>query len=170
MKVQGSGARIAAAQVVLGGVLAGAVILGLSAVYAPGPPVVVCVLAGVLLAAGAQLLSGATAEQPEPGPTPEWDPPGRPGMTDVAALEAVLRAADGDQDRFDQRVRPLLAALTAELLRQRTGLRLDAGDAGREKVREAVGPQLWQLLTAPEGGIAASRVSVRTWIEEMERL
>ncbi len=169
MKVRGT-ARIAAVQVVLGGILAGAVILVLSAVYAPGPPVVVCLLAGLLLAAAAQLLAGVTAEQPEPGPAPEWDPPRRPGMTDVVALEAVLRAADGDQDRFDQRVRPLLAGLTEELLRQRTGLRLDTDEAGRERAREAMGPQLWQLLTAPDEGIAASRASVRTWIEEMERL
>lgn len=170
MRLRDGSAPVTAAQVVLGGLLAAVVIFGLSAVYAPGPPVVVCLLAGFLCAGGVQLLGGVAAEQPEPGSAPAWAPPGRPGITDVAALEAVLRTAEGDQDRFDQRVRPLLAGLTVELLRQRTGLRWDGEAVERAAARERLGPELWLLLTAPEEGITASRSSVRSWIEGMERL
>jgi hypothetical protein len=66
--------------------------------------------------------------------------------TAVNRWERALGWAQGDRDRFAERVLPTIGELADERLRQRYGL-TRASDPDR--ARELLGEPLWQLLTAP---------------------
>jgi hypothetical protein len=108
------------------------------------PAYVVClVLAAVALgrlmvvvqAADEPVLEVGVEDVPEPAP-----------YRDLVFLEERLAWGSVDRQRFEERVRPQLASLAAERLRQRHGVSL-ADDPDR--ARPIVGEELWIFLMAP---------------------
>lgn len=83
---------------------------------------------------------------PLPMPRAEASDSMRP-YADLFFLEYRLSWTDGQSDRFERRVRPLLVRLADERLRQQRGInRLLEPD----RARQIVGEGLWQLMTGPE--------------------
>lgn len=155
-------------RVLLPGLVLAAGGFGLSLVYRLGVPVAVCLAGGVLVAAGWELLRRLPmVDVVELVPVSSGGLEQRASFGDLHTLELRLSAADGDQDRFDQRVRPYLAGLVVEVLRQRHGVDWHSERAAAEEVLPAA---LAQLMTAADGAVPASRRQVADWVEEIEKL
>ena len=158
------------ARILLGGLGLGALGYGLTLLYRTGTPLTVCLGAGVLLALVLAMVRGLPVDprhDEDDRPTSQPPRPQRASFGDLHTLELRLRAAEGDQDRFDQRVRPYCAAIAVELLRQRHGL---VWPVDRDRVEAVAGAGVWLLLTSPPGAITASRARLATWIRELEEL
>jgi len=158
------------ARMLLGGAGLGALGYGLTLLYRTGTPLAVCLGAGVLLALALALVRGLPVDpsaNDDERPTRQPPRPQRASFGDLHTLELRLRASEGDQDRFDQRVRPYCAAIAVELLRQRHGL---DWPVDRDRVEAVAGAGVWLLLTTPPGAIPASRARLATWIRELEEL
>ncbi len=106
-----------------------------------------CAGIGVAVAVLAQLVR-ETAADPQP-PAELAEPPAPPGAEYLSRLRQVERrfeAASRDGSKYDRNVRPLLARLATERLRQKYGI-----DPTRQpaQAHEVLGEQLWSLTTAP---------------------
>jgi hypothetical protein len=105
--------------------------------------------AGVGVAAGLLVqLVRETAAEPQPWPEPV-EPPSPAGgayFARLRQLERRLEAASRDGSKYDRNVRPVLARLATERLRQKYGI-----DPRRQPVqaREVLGESLWSLTVAP---------------------
>jgi hypothetical protein len=106
-----------------------------------------CAGVGVATAVLVQLVRETAAD---PQPLPEQPEPASRGggdyFTTLRQLERRLEAASRDGSKYDRNVRPLLARLATERLRQKYGI-----DPRRQPVqaREVLGELLWSLTTAP---------------------
>lgn len=97
-----------------------------------------------------QIVLGARATAPPAPSTADDEAAGtQRGVAEIVALEHRLAWGSVDAERFESRVRPLLADLVAERLRQRHGI-----DHTREpdRARSIVGEDLWQLMNPPDRG------------------
>ena len=106
-----------------------------------------CAGVGVAAAVLIQLVR-ETATDPQPLPE-QLDPPSRDGgnyFAKLRQLERRLEAASRDGSKYDRNVRPVLARLATERLRQKYGI-----DPRRQPVqaREVLGELLWSLTIAP---------------------
>jgi hypothetical protein len=106
-----------------------------------------CAGVGVAAAVLIQLVR-ETAADPQPLPE-QLDPPSQDGgnyFGKLRQLERRLEAASRDGSKYDRNVRPVLARLATERLRQKYGI-----DPRRQPVqaREVLGELLWSLTMAP---------------------
>jgi hypothetical protein len=90
-------------------------------------------------------------------------------LADLAALHFAVRAAATDLDRFEQRIRPRLCTVTADLLWQRHGVDVRTPD-GSEQARLLASPLTWALLTAPPYALQFTPRLLDNWLDEMEKL
>jgi hypothetical protein len=88
-------------------------------------------------------------------------------LTDLVTLEHRLAWGGVDAERFDSRVRPLLAGLVAERLRQRHGV-----DVARDpdRARSILGEDLWTLMSPPARPTAPSPQELGRLVTLIERL
>ncbi|MFB9237310.1 hypothetical protein ACFFWC_17410 [Plantactinospora siamensis] len=111
---------------------------------------VLAVLAGVLALIFIRRAAAVASPAPAPGgyaPGGGPGPAGRDGLSwAVGRWVRTLDWTSGDADRYDNLVRPRLAALADERLRQRHGVTL-ATDPTR--ARALLGDPLWTALTVP---------------------
>jgi hypothetical protein len=90
-------------------------------------------------------------------------------LADLSGLHFAVRAAAADPDRFEQRIRPRLCEVAADLLWQRH--RVDwRTPEGHEAARNLAGPLTWALLTAPPHTLELTPRSLSDWLDEMEKL
>jgi hypothetical protein len=114
-----------------------------------------------------------TAADPQPlASVPPVEPPVQSGgnyFTRLRQLERRLEAASRDGSKYDRNVRPVLARLAIERLRQKYGI-----DPRRQPVqaREVLGEQLWSLTIAPPepASPAPSHAELSTLIALIEGL
>jgi hypothetical protein len=90
-------------------------------------------------------------------------------LADLSALRFVVRAAESDPERFEQRIRPRLCAVTADLLWQRHGIDVRTSE-GHEAARNLAGPLTWAMLTAPPYALDFTPRVLSDWVDEMEQL
>ncbi|HEX8304978.1 MAG TPA: hypothetical protein VF612_08870 [Jatrophihabitans sp.] len=129
-----------------------------------------CAGVGVAVAVLIQLVR-ETAADPQP-PAEAVEPPLWPGgdyFAKLRQLERRLEAASRDGSKYDRNVRPVLARLATERLRQKYGI-----DPRRHPVqaREVLGEQLWSLTIAPPGPAspAPSHAELSTLVTLIEAL
>jgi hypothetical protein len=106
-----------------------------------------CAGVGVAAAVLVQLVrETATDPQSLPEPVEASSPSGGEYVTRLRQLEHRLEAASRDGSKYDRNVRPVLARLALERLRQKYGI-----DPRRQPVqaREVLGELLWSLTMAP---------------------
>ena len=123
--------------------------------------------------AGAVLVQLVRETSPDPQlPLEPAEAPSAGGgeyLARLRQLERRLEAASRDGSRYDRNVRPLLARLATERLRQKYGL-----DPRRHPVqaREVLGEQLWSLTIAPPepASPAPSYAQLRTLVDLIEAL
>ncbi|CAN5133837.1 hypothetical protein BH20ACT5_BH20ACT5_23120 [soil metagenome] len=155
-------------RIVLPGLLLGGLGYGLSLLYAAGVPLVVCLVAGQLLAAAWVLGREFPVEDIGDLALPATEPhQQRMALGDFTSWQNRLRSACGDQDRFEARLRPELRLLTAALLQRGHGVHWLAEP---DRARAILGPELWRLLSAPSGTLHATPDRLERWVDEMERL
>jgi hypothetical protein len=133
-------------------------------------PWAVAVLAG--LAVG--LLAGAgrlfpTADDGALAPRDESVVPASAGLGDLGSLTFTVDAASRDPERFENRLRPRLAALAVELLWQRHAVDWRTPE-GRAAAAGLLGPATTELLTAPRGALTPTPATVNRWLDELEAL
>lgn len=134
------------------------------------PPAELCAGVGMVTAVLAQLVRETTAgpqpplellEQPAPG--------GGEYLSRLRQSERRLEAACRDGSKYDRNVRPMLARLATERLRQKYGI-----DPRSQPVqaREVLGEQLWSLTTAPPApsSPASSHAQLSTLLDQIEAL
>ena len=127
--------------------------------------------AGVGMAAAVLVqLVRETAADPQPLPPVESSAPaGGDYFATLRQLERRLEAASRDGSKYDRNVRPVLARLATERLRQKYGI-----DPRRQPVqaREALGEQLWSLTIAPPepASPAPSHAELSTLVALIEAL
>jgi hypothetical protein len=90
-------------------------------------------------------------------------------LADLSELRFAVRAAESDPERFEQRIRPRLCAVTADLLWQRHGVDVRTPN-GQEAARDLAGPLTWAMLTAPPYALDFTPRSLSDWVDEMEQL
>jgi hypothetical protein len=90
-------------------------------------------------------------------------------LADLSELRFAVRAAASDPERFEQRIRPRLCAVTADLLWQRHGVDVRTPD-GQEAARDLASPLTWELLTAPPHTLDFTPRLLSDWVDEMEKL
>jgi hypothetical protein len=130
------------------GLVAGLAVLLAGAVSHTPPPPELCVGIGVAAAVLVQLVR-ETAADPQPIPITPEETPGNAYLSRLRQLERRLEAASKDGSKYDRNVRPVLARLVADRLRQRYGIH-----PGRQptEARQVLGDELWSLTIAPESG------------------
>jgi hypothetical protein len=155
---------------VVAGAALGALVLVVArlAGFALSPAVVLLAgtTAGLLGAVGAQLPGS------DPVPTVPKVPATRPASTsfgDLGTLRFAVETDSRDADRFENRLRPRLTALTVERLWQRHGLDWRT-DAGRAAARGVLPPTLLELLTAPPHTLRSTPQTLLRWTRELEDL
>lgn len=126
-----------------------------------------CIAAGLAVAATWRLVT-ATLPPPRPAlPAPEVPSPPEDGFVELTSLEQRLSWGSVDEDRFGQRVRPLLVDLALERLRSRHGV--DPATEP-EHARRILGESLWQLMTGPPAARCPSRSELSRLVDDLERL
>lgn len=129
-----------------------------------------CAGVGVAAAVLVQLVR-ETAAHPQSLPEAVEQPlrPGGDYFARLRQLERRLEAASRDGSKYDRNVRPVLARLASERLRQKYGI-----DPRRQPVqaREVLGEQLWSLTIAPPAPAspAPSHAELSTLIALIEAL
>jgi len=131
------------------GLAAGIVALLVATAAGSEPPPQLCVGIGLAAALLVQLVR-ETAAEPEPVELAEPEltepPAGNDYLSRLRQLERRLEAASSDGSKYDRNVRPLLARLATDRLRQKYGI-----NPGRQpaQARQVLGEQLWSLTIAP---------------------
>jgi hypothetical protein len=129
------------------GLAAGLAVLLAATASNAEPPPELCAGIGVAVALLVQLVRETAADpQPLPAPTEPAEAPGNAYLSQLRQLERRLEAASTDGSKYDRNVRPVLARLATERLRQRYGIH-----PGRQplEARQVLGEQLWSLTIAP---------------------
>ena len=128
-----------------------------------------CAGVGMAAAVLVQLVRETAAD---PQPLPDVESPGPAGgdyFATLRQLERRLEAASRDGSKYDRNVRPVLARLATERLRQKYGI-----DPRRHPVqaREVLGEQLWSLTIAPPepASPAPSHAELSTLVALIEAL
>jgi hypothetical protein len=106
-----------------------------------------CLGIGLAAAVLVQLVRETAADAEPREPAPQQSTADRSEyLARLRQLERRLEAASRDGSKYDRNVRPLLARLVADRLRQKYGI-----DPGRqpERAREVLPDQLWSLLVPP---------------------
>jgi hypothetical protein len=129
-----------------------------------------CAGIGVAAAVLAQLVRETAADpQPPPEPAEPPSPAGAQYLSRLRQLERRLEAASRDGSKYDRNVRPALARLATDRLRQKYGI-----DPDRQPIqaREVLGEQLWSLTIAPAAPAnpAPSHAQLSTLIDQIEAL
>ena len=128
-----------------------------------------CAGVGVAAAVLAQLVRETATDPVPPPPVESSVPAGGEYVATLRRLERRLEAASRDGSKYDRNVRPLLARLATERLRQKYGI-----DPRRQPVqaREVLGEQLWSLTTAPPepASPAPSHAELSTLVALIEAL
>jgi hypothetical protein len=154
----------------VGGAVLGAAAVPLARLAGLVLPWQVAVPAG--LAAG--LLVGLAPALPTPAagvlePPDDRAPATGSSLADLGALHFAVQTAGRDPDRFEYRLRPRLCELAVDRLWLRH--RLDwRSEADRPAAREALGPTLCALLTAPPHGLRLTPRTLAAWLDELENL
>jgi hypothetical protein len=133
------------------GLAAGVAALLIATAAGSDPPPELCVGIGLAAAVLVQLVR-ETGTGPEPPDATELvEPDGVPAaggeyLSRLRQLERRLEAASADGSKYDRNVRPLLARLATDRLRQKYGIH-----PGRQpaQARQVLGEQLWSLTIAP---------------------
>jgi hypothetical protein len=112
-----------------------------------------------------------TATDPQPPPEAA-EPPFRPDgdyFAKLRQLERRLEAASRDGSKYDRNVRPVLARLATERLRQQYGINPGSHPV---QAREVLGEQLWSLTQAPPtpASPAPSHAELSTLVALIEAL
>jgi hypothetical protein len=129
-----------------------------------------CAGVGMAAAVLAQLVRETAAEpQPLPLATEPSVQTGGNYFVKLRQLEHRLEAASRDGSKYDRNVRPLLARLAVERLRQKYGIDLRSQPV---QAREVLGEQLWSLTIAPpeQAGPAPSHTELSTLVALIEAL
>lgn len=125
----------------------GIVVLLTSGASGADLPPELCVGVGMATAVLAQLTREAAADpQPPPELIERPAPGGGEYLSRLRQLERRLEAATRDGSKYDRNVRPMLARLAAERLRQKYGIDPRSQPL---QAREVLGEQLWSLMTPP---------------------
>jgi hypothetical protein len=90
-------------------------------------------------------------------------------MADLRALHFAVQTTGRDPDRFEYRLRPRLCELAVDRLWLGHGLNW-RDEADRPAAREALGPRLCELLTAPAYGLRLTPRTLSEWLDELEKL
>jgi hypothetical protein len=153
------------------GLAAGVVVLVIGAAAGSAPPPELCLGIGMAALVLAQLVR-ETAAEPEPPPELEPADPAVAGneyLSRLRQLERRLEAASSDGSKYDRNVRPLLARLATERLRQKYGI-----SPGRQpaQARQVLGEQLWSLTIAPtaQASPAPSHAELTALVARIEAL
>jgi hypothetical protein len=148
----------------------GIVVLLVSLASGAHPPPALCVGTGLAVALLVQLVR-ETAAGPPPAPE-SFEPPAALGGQYLSRLrqsERRLEAASRDGSKYDRNVRPVLARLAIERLRQKYGI-----DPGRQPIqaREVLGEQLWSLTIAPPAPASPppSHAQLSALVDQIEAL
>lgn len=124
-------------------------------------------------AAAAVLVQLVRETAADPQPPPEYtEPPPEPGgayLARLRQLERRLEAASRDGAKYDRNVRPVLAQLAVERLRQKYGINPHGHPV---QAREVLGEQLWSLTKAPPepASPAPSHAELSTLVALIEAL
>jgi hypothetical protein len=116
-------------------------------------------------------LTRETAAGPQPPPEliERPAPAGGEYLSRLRQLERRLEAATRDGSKYDRNVRPMLARLATERLRQKYGI-----DPRSQPVqaREVLGEQLWSLMTPPPepSSPASSHAELSMLLDQIEAL
>ncbi|MEN3362289.1 MAG: hypothetical protein V7637_6271 [Mycobacteriales bacterium] len=105
-----------------------------------------CVAVAVAAVSTVRLLIAATPVAPLPSPVAAEAEPSGGGLDGISALAHRLSWGSVDLGRYEARVRPQLARLAEERLRQRHGIDLVSQP---DAARHMVGEPLWLLMTGP---------------------
>ncbi len=105
-----------------------------------------CVAVAVAVVTTWRLLMAAAPPVPLSGPVSAEPEPSGGGLDGLSALAHRLSWGSVDLDRYEARVRPQLARLAEERLRQRHGVDVVSQP---DVARRMVGEPLWQLMTGP---------------------
>ena len=152
------------------GLIGGVAVLLASRALGGSLPAPLCLGIGVAVAVLARLVRETAVEPEPPEPAPQQFFADRSEYSArLRQLERRLEAATRDGSKYDRNVRPMLARLTADRLRQKYGI-----DAGRQPVRarEVLGEQLWSLMTpAPaQAAPAPSQAQLSALVDAIEAL
>jgi len=130
-----------------------------------------CAGVGMAAAVLVQLVRETAITEPQPLPpaVEPFAPVGGNYFTILRQLERRLEAASRDGSKYDRNVRPVLAGLAIERLRQKYGI-----DPRRQPVqaKEVLGEQLWSLTIAPPepASPAPSHAELSTLVALIEAL
>jgi hypothetical protein len=156
-----------AALVAVGGAVAGGAVWFLFMLGSYRARADLCVVTGLVVAAGWRLLRSAL---PAPDTPPEPPPPregGGDGFDELESLEHSLSWGSVDADRFGQRVRPLLVRIAVERLRSRRAV---DPRSQPDQARRIVGESLWELMTGPPPSRCPSRAELTRLVDDLERI
>ena len=126
-----------------------------------------CVVAGLAIAAVWRLVRTMAAPPSPPLPPPEENESSGDGFAELASLEHRLSWGSVDRDRYEERVRPLLAELAADRLRSRRGV---DPRTQPEQARRIVGEALWELMTGPTASRCPTGPELSRLVDDMERI
>lgn len=134
------------------------------------PPPELCAGVGMATAVLVQLVrETAAGPQPLPELIEQPAPAGGEYLARLRQAERRLEAACRDGSKYDRNVRPMLARLATDRLRQKYGI-----DPRSQPVqaREVLGEQLWSLMTAPPApsSPASSHTQLSTLLDQIEAL
>jgi hypothetical protein len=160
--------RLALAAVL--GLVAGLAVSLIGTVTEADADPVLCAGIGIAAAVLVQLVRETAAEPEGPQAAPSQFVPDRSEyFARLRQLERRLEAASRDGSKYDRNVRPVLARLAADRLRQKYGI-----DAGRQpdRAREVLGDQLWSLMVErPEqASPAPSQAQLSALVDAIEAL
>ena len=156
-----------AAVVVLAGAAAGGAVWLLFLLASYRARADLCVVAGLAVAAVWRLVRTTAAPPPPPLPPPVPEESSGAGFAELSSLEHRLSWGSVDRDRYEQRVRPLLADLVAERLRSRRGV---DPRTQPEQARRIVGEALWELMTGPPTSRCPTRAELSRLVDDLERI
>ena len=126
-----------------------------------------CVVTGLVVAAGWRLLRSVLPPPEGPAVPAPMREDSADGFDELASLEHSLSWGSVDADRFGQRVRPLIAGIAADRLLTRRGV-----DPRHQpdQARRIVGESLWELMTGPPPTRSPSRAELTSLVEGIERI
>lgn len=162
--------RVRLALAAVAGLIGGGAVLLAGSALGGDLPAPLCLGIGVAAAVLVRLVreTAVEAEPFEPAPQ-EFATDRSEYSARLRQLERRLEAATRDGSKYDRNVRPMLARLAADRLRQKYGI-----DPGRQPVRakEVLGDQLWSLMFLPPGPAspAPSQAQLSALVDAIEAL
>lgn len=126
-----------------------------------------CVAVAVAVLSTGRLLLAATPAEPLARPVSTEAEPAGEGIDGLSALAHRLSWGSVDLDRYEARVRPQLARLAEERLRQRHGIDV-VGQP--DAARRMVGEPLWLLMTGPPSLAPPTRSRLAELLTAIEQI